>query len=366
MAREPRFAMDMEANGFFHYDDTVSLIQIAIPGAVFLVDPLAVKDLSKLGALMADPKVQKILHGCDYDLRSFDKQYGYHFANLYDTAIATQLMNQELMGLGRALLTYLNVKVEKPVKLQRSDWSRRPIPPGALEYAAGDAAHLLPLRETLDAKLAALGRTEWMVEECALMERIRYEPGPPPEEAFATAKGTFDLEPAELAIYRELYLLRERSAQQVDRPPFKVLSNEALLALARDPDQPFETVPNANRRWLFDIERELRAAIERGRKAPPIMHPSRGKRTRSPWYDEARGRWRTLNDLRQQEAVTLGISASTLWPTRSLENMVLYPELYEQEMTGSSQFGVRRWQRKVFGPALAQAWKFLDGAKPAN
>lgn len=345
----------MEANGFFHYDDTISLLQIAFDGEVSLVDPLAVKDFSALGALLADPKVRKVLHGSDYDLRSFDKQYGFHFSGLFDTAIATQLLNPELMGLGRALQTYLNVHVDKPVKLQRSDWSRRPIPPDALKYAALDAAHLLDLQSELDRRLAAEGRTAWMTEECAIMERIRFEPPPPPAEAVFNAKGTFDLEPAELAIYKELYLLREREAERLDRPPFKVLSNEALLSLSRAPDQPLDTVPNANRRWLYEIERELRLAIDRGRRAEPITHPSKLKRTRSPWYDEARARWTRLNDLRRAEAAKLKISPSTLWPTRSLEQVCLNPELLVPELAGVSGFGVRNWQRQVFGPILEQA-----------
>jgi len=344
--------MDMESNGFFHYHETVSLVQMATPGEVLILDPLAVRDLSSLGAILSSPRTRKILHGSDYDLRSFDRQYGFHFRNLYDTAVATSLLNQELMGLGRALEAYLGVKVSKPARLQRSDWSRRPIPADALEYAVQDAAHLIALHDALDAKLASLNRRDWMAEECALMEEIRFEPPPPPEKACFSSKGTFDLEPSQLAVFREFYLLRERDAERMDRPPFKVLSNEAMLAIAREPRRSLGDLPNANRRWIAERAGDIRAAVERGLNAPPITHPSKLKRQPNPWHDAARETWQNLNAARKKMASSLGIGPSTLWPTRSLEQIALHPEIVEQELSGTSQHGVRAWQRTVFGPAL--------------
>jgi ribonuclease D len=191
-----------------------------------------------------------------------------------------------------------------------------------------------------------------MAEECAFMERIRYEAPAPPEEAYANVKGTFDLTPKELAIFRELYLLRETSAAQLDRPQFKVITNDALLTVAREPGRHFETIPNANVRWLKSVESDIDAAIRRGMEAEPIAHPSRGKRSRSPWTDESRSRWQGLNAVRGGEAKTLGISPSTLWPTRSLEQIAINPELLEQELRGTSQLGVRNWQRAQFGDIL--------------
>ena len=356
LAKEPRIALDMESNGFFHYKERISLIQLGVPGYTFLLDPLAISDFSALGRVIADPKIQKILHGCDYDMRSFDREWKYHFSGLYDTAIATQLLNTELMGLGRALETYLGVKVDKQVRLQRSDWSKRPIPVDAAEYAASDAAHLLQLQDVLDAKLKELGRQSWMAEECALMEQIRYEAPPSPEQACFNAKGTFDLEPGQLAIFRELYLLRERSSAEVDRPPFKVISNDALLAIACDPMISFDKIPNANRRWLESSRRQIEEAVARGRSHGGIAHPSRQKRKPSPWTEDSRHRYQAIHEARAREALTLGIAPSTLWSTRALEFMSLNPEKFDQELEGTSECGVRQWQRQVLGPILRQAW----------
>jgi len=347
--------MDTESDGFFHYRETVSLMQISSPAENLILDPLAVRDLAALSTILADPRIGKVMHGSDYDVRSLDRQYGFRISGLYDTAIATSLLNPELMGLGRALETYLGIKLDKPTRLQRSDWSRRPLPRDALNYAAGDSAHLLPLHDALEEKLRALGRSEWMTEECGLMERVRYDPPSQPAEACFSAKGTFDLEPQALAVFRELYLLREKDAERMDRPPFKVISNEALLAIARDPRIRFDAIPNANRRWLAAMEREIMAAIDRGLAQPPLNHPSRRKRRPNPWDDDSRRRWQVLHAARGREATALGISPAMLWPGKSLEAIGLDPTRLERELTGESEFGVRKWQRKVFGPVLNAA-----------
>ena len=139
---------------------------------------------------------------------------------------------EEAVRLARALEAYLGVRVSKPARLQRSDWSRRPLPPDALAYAAADVTHLEPLKRALDAKLAELGRAEWMAEECALMEETRFEEPEPLEVSAITAKGTYDLSPPELAVFREVYLFREREADRLDRPPFKVMNDATLVDVA--------------------------------------------------------------------------------------------------------------------------------------
>ncbi len=356
LAREPRLALDFESDGFHHYKERLSLVQIAAPGQAWILDPLAVKDVSALGAILANPGIVKVLHGSDYDVRTLDRAWGFRIKGLRDTATATQLLHPELMGLGRAIETYLGIKLPKLVRLQRSDWSRRPIPADALEYAVLDVAHSLALDDLLMAKLKELGRDGWLAEECALMESIRYEPPPPPEEACFGSKGAFDLEPRALAIFRELWMVRERSAEQVDRPPFKVISAEALLAIARDPDVDGDKIPNANWRWLDAMRGEIIAAVQRGRAAEPIIHPSRLKRRPSPWTPEGRTRWQVLHAVRVAKAAELGIAPSTLWPTRSLEALCIDPERLEPELSGQSEFSVRRWQRELLAGPLRAAW----------
>jgi ribonuclease D len=259
------------------------------------------------------------------------------------------------MGLGRAVEAFLGTVLPKQARLQRFDWSRRPLPPDALEYATLDVAHLLALDDALVAKLGGLGRAEWLAEECALMENVRWEAPPPPEEAAFGAKGSFDLDPVALAIFRELWLVRERSAERMDRPAFKVIGAPALMALARDPSTPPGRIPGANVRWLEANAAATREAVRRGRETGGITHPSRLKRRPSPWTPQSRARWEALNAVRAAKAAELGIAPSTLWPTRSLEALCLDPGKAEDEFAGASAFSVRRWQRGMLAGTLREA-----------
>jgi len=342
----------MEADGFFHYPERLCLVQMAAAGRILIVDPLALGGLDGLGPVLADRRIEKVLHGCDYDLRSFDRDFGFHFANIFDTQTAISLLEPSPMGLGNALRKYLGVDLKKPVKLQRSDWSRRPLPREALDYAASDAAHLFHLRDALRKLLAEKGREGWAAEEFALLEGIRFEPPEPPEMAAFGAKGAFDLDPRELAIFRELYLFRDAEARRLDRPPFKVVSDEVLMDIARNPDRPLSEVRRVNERWIHEAGRKIREAVARGKNAGPLLHPSRLKPRRKPWDDVTRARVKRLQQARAHHATELNIGPSVLWPMRSLERIASEPEAAWDEISGHSEHGVRKWQVKEFGAVL--------------
>ena len=65
----PRVAVDLESNGFHRYPEHICLVQLAVAESVYIVDPLAIDDMSPLGRLLADDKVEKVMHSADYDLR---------------------------------------------------------------------------------------------------------------------------------------------------------------------------------------------------------------------------------------------------------------------------------------------------------
>ncbi len=96
LAVEKRFALDLEADGFFSYEDKICLAQFATLDECALVDPLADREcLAPLGPLLADGAIEKIFHGGDYDIRLLKKGYGFAVENLFDTMIASQLLGRE-------------------------------------------------------------------------------------------------------------------------------------------------------------------------------------------------------------------------------------------------------------------------------
>ena len=84
--------VDLEADSMFHYQEKVCLVQMASNDQTFLIDPLALKDLSPLAPVFADPDVRKVFHGADYDIRSLYRDFGIEVHSLFDTQIAARFL----------------------------------------------------------------------------------------------------------------------------------------------------------------------------------------------------------------------------------------------------------------------------------
>ncbi len=141
LRREPRLGVDTEAASFHRFRDRIYLIQVSGKSDTALIDPLAVTDLAPFGALLTDPQIEKVFHDADYDLRVLDRDYAFRAARLFDTRISAQLAGEPAIGLAALVEKYVGVKLDK--EHQKADWSRRPLPPPMLAYAAADTQHLL-------------------------------------------------------------------------------------------------------------------------------------------------------------------------------------------------------------------------------
>lgn len=222
-------ALDTEADSFHHYFEKVCLLQLARGGVAWLVDPLAGLDLAPLFAALSTPRL--LLHGADYDLRLLARGHGFTPRALFDTMLAAQLLGEKEIGLAALLSSRLGVTLDK--SSQRADWSRRPLAPTLVAYAASDVLHLHALVALLEADLAAKGRLAWHAEECARLLAQDLSPAPDDPETDWRIKGSNALSPLERAFLRELWGAREERARSLDLPPFRVLHNEALVAVSR-------------------------------------------------------------------------------------------------------------------------------------
>ena len=353
LAQELELALDTESNSFYAYRESICLIQIGTPTESLLLDPLAVKDLSALGTMMADPGISKVLHGSDYDLRSFDRDYGFRVKGLFDTEVAAVFLGEARPNLAAVLESFLGVSIPKSAKLQRSNWGQRPLSDQAEEYASNDVAHLSRLAWQLRRKLEEAGRLEWVVEECQRLETVRYSPPDPPEIAFRRIKGSYRLDSRQLAVLLELYAFRDGEAQRLGCPPFRVIRNETLLDMAQSPLTPLERVPGLPPQLVRRSGDSIRSAIARGREGPEFQPPARPERP-NPWTPESRERLQTLKQWRVDRGTALGLDPPLLWPTISLERLALQPHDWQAEVLEDGQPEVRDWQRREFAAPLAE------------
>mgnify|MGYP000985314989 CR=1 FL=1 len=356
-------ALDVEADGFHRYPERLALLQLALPDDhPTIVDPLAYSDLPELGRVLADPSCQKLIHAASYDLRSLQRDLDFTVRGLYDTAIAAQFLGLERTGLAAVLGEVLGLDFNKSKRLQRMDWSLRPLPADAVAYAASDVAHLCRLAAALQARIAALGREDWVAEECSRLEQVPADAMATPDEACLQLKGARDLDDRGRAILRALLLYREREALRLGRPPYRVLSNAVLLSLAAEPGQRLEQVAGLGRSYLGPRRRDLLACIAAGRQAPPLPWPRRGPGPR--WTPVHRQRLEALKAWRDQSAAQLGLAAGTVWSAKHLDQLALHPRMSPEALDrGAERDGlpwVRNWQWRTLGDSLGELLRQLD------
>jgi len=346
-----RIAVDIEADSLYHYYEKVCLIQISSDQATFILDPLAVRDLSPLGPIMADPAVEKVFHAAGYDLFSLRRDYGFSFKNLFDTHIAAQLIGYEQLGLDALLEKILGIAHSK--RRQRDDWSVRPLVPEQLEYAAMDTHHLLRLRDTLELQIAEKGRLSWTREEFEVLAMLEAEEREFDPEGFRRIKGSRGLPLQQLAVLRALYLLRDRYARDLDVPPFKVMNNSVLLDLAHQPPRtPKELFkrPGISFRVARRFGGEVYRTIDRARLEDPHLPALPARQAGKAPSREAKARLETLREWRRGRAEELQLHVGVVFPGTLLEWIASYPPPDLEAL--EKIHGMRRWRVREFGPDI--------------
>jgi len=352
--RDPLVAVDTEAASFHKYLDRIYLVQLSTTTATAVIDPLAVADLTPLGDLLADPGVEKVFHDADYDLRILDRDYRFRAASLFDTRIAAQLAGEPAIGLAALLEKYVGVKLSKAH--QRADWSQRPLPPEMLAYAADDTRHLPALREALRTRLRELGRLEWAEEEFGPLEALRWTGTSSTTDGYLRLKGARTLTGRQLAALRELYRWREELAARQDRATFRIIGNEALLAVSRTLPRtaaalgqttgvPPVLAARHGAELIASVQRAL--ALDEG-SLPRIERSARIRN--DPAFD---ARVERLKAVRNRVAKELGLDPGVLCGRTTLEAVA---RAHPKDRAGLAQVGeLRRWQVAVLGDALLAA-----------
>jgi ribonuclease D len=286
---EKVIAVDTEADSFYHYYDKTCLVQIATARDIYLIDPLALggpAELTPLAPIFASPDVRKIFHAAEYDIFVLKRDCGFEFANLFDTMISAQLLGYPSVGLASLADRHFDVKLPKDE--QRSDWSGRPLSPKQLSYAAADVLYLIDLADLLAKELRKRKRYRWAQEEFETLTQRRWPEREFDELGYLRIKGARKLDPKGLSILRELFLLRDQRAREMDRPPFKVLGNRTLLEIAeRKPKKQAElaNIKGITELLMRRVGRDVMSAVRTGRKqdhGPIPKLPSSGRRRMDP------------------------------------------------------------------------------------
>ncbi len=342
-------SLDTEADSFHHYFEKICLLQVGTERGIFLVDPLAPLPLAPLLSRLEGRRL--LMHGADYDLRLLYRDHRFRAGSLFDTMIAAQLAGEREIGLQALLARHLGVPLDKAH--QRADWSARPLSQGMVAYAAADVAHLPSLAASLERDLAAKGRLAWHEEECARLATARFprERETDPENDWRI-KGTNGLTSRERAFAKALWEVRETRARDLDRPPFRIMTNDRLLAAAR-----LAAAGEGDLLKLFPGPRplpgplatEIRRALDAARRLPPHAWP--GPRRSSPADADPTLEQTVLRmkEARDRKAKELGLDPGVL-ASRAVLTAVARTLLVEQASSPerlAASAGISRWRAEL-------------------
>ncbi len=362
---EPALAVDTESNSLYVYHEQVCLIQVSIPGSDYLLDPLVLDDISGLGPLLAAPGVLKILHGAEYDLSVLHRDFGFVIANLFDTMWASRVLGWPAHGLATLLGEHFGVSLDK--KLQRANWGVRPLPRRQLDYARLDTHYLLPLYEIQARELAARDRWPQARHRFGRVLQARWEPKTFDPEGFWRLPGVRDLDDEGRGVLRELYLFRDRRARAENRPPFKVLTNKALVALGRERPGNTEDLPRVqgiSPRLTRKYGQELLAAIRWGSQEPltwemrPRRNNTQGHQANGRPTAACRSRFEALRAWRNKAAVKRGVEPDLVLTNRTLWAVAYRNPRCQSDLTEDELLA--RWQVDEFGGDLLEVVRKVE------
>jgi ribonuclease D len=268
---EPLYAVDTEFHREKSYFPRVALVQIAWSTGIALVDPLAV-DLHPLGVILDGPGIA-VLHAAQQDLEVMARSCGTVPREMFDTQIAAGFLGHATPSLVNLVQGELGIRLPKGDRL--TDWLRRPLTNDQCTYAASDVAHLLELYRRFVEELTAVGRLEWVRDEC---EGLRSKPTGPhdPDMAWTRLKDVRTLRGQARNVARSVASWRERRAAETDQPVRFVLPDLAVLGLAQKAPKTLEELRTTrgldDRHGRGPVGESLLAAVRSGVEdaAPPV------------------------------------------------------------------------------------------------
>lgn len=235
LAAQTRVSVDTESNSLHAFREQVCLLQFSSTSADYLVDPFALQDLGALNPIFANPAIEKVFHAAEYDMICLRRDFDFSFANLFDTMHAARVLGYPAVGLDKLLGDKFGIKMDK--RHQKADWGARPLTEDQIHYARLDTHFLSDLRDVLENELKEKERLHFAREDfdrACRLEDAKPRSNGASWERFAGRK---DLSDRELTLVAHLCKWRDREAERLNRPPYKVMMDDVLIMLAKNPPE---------------------------------------------------------------------------------------------------------------------------------
>lgn len=335
-------AVDTEFMRERTYWPNLALVQIARDGRCGLLDPLCHPGLPGLGPLLADPAATVLMHSASEDLVALQPLLPGPMIGLYDTQVACAFAGLGLgLGYQAAVERLLGVRLEK--QETRSDWLARPLTARQVDYALDDVRHLAPMHAELEARLAARGYREWLLEDCRQQASAAFaaEPDPQPQRAL---RGAWRWPLPAQAQLRRVLLWREDSARDRNLPRRWVLDDDTALAAAIEPGHGAARLASRLAAVPAGRRRSLQALVELVARPPDDDEIAATEPIPGPLEGEDKALAKRLRDEVEAIAGSLDLPTGLLCPRRAIDAMATHGR-WPDELSG--------WRETVLRERLA-------------
>ena len=358
---ESEIGVDLEADSLHHYKDRVCLIQITTTQNDWIIDPLQGIALQPIWKIFESPDWMKIFHDADFDLRSLNRDFNLKLQNIFDTKISLELLGQKNVGLASVLNEYFQVETQK--KFQKYHWSKRPLSPEAITYAAGDTHYLIELKKILYGDLMKTERFAWAKQEFEYLETIRWQPSKKESLSYWRLFDKKKLSPQYRECLRLVWDYREALARERDKPVFKIFHDSVFMELPYFfSHPPVKNVTSYLKRIIPAAYRETIAElIVQAQKTPDEKCPEYPSALFKPAPPYDKELFEKLVKQREWSATQKKIDPGIIAGNNTLKKLARLPEndlnTYE---TVRQHFGIRPWQWSLLTASDQTAGKSND------
>jgi len=254
------------------YYSQLCLIQVATEDEIACIDPLTIDNLDPILDLIYDPAITVVFHAARQDLELFYTLRGDLPTALFDSQLAATVLGYgDQIGYGNLVKQCLDIELDKAHS--RTDWSKRPLDAGQIDYAADDVRYLRDIYKHLLQELNEKNRLHWLNEDFEnLANTSTYAPDP--INIWKKIKGAGRLKGVQFAILQKLAEWREQRAIKTNRPRRWILKDEVMIDLAKLAPESTQKLSMIRGLESGTIERHGKALLEQISLAKALPHES--------------------------------------------------------------------------------------------
>ena len=354
-------ALDTESDSLYRYYPKICLIQLSAGGrddncdpadvVDYLVDPLRLENLAELGAVLAAPGIEVVMHAAENDMLLLYRNFGFTFHKVFDTQLAARILGWKQVGLAAILEAQFGIVSDK--RMQRTNWGKRPLTAEQIAYAQMDTHYLPLLRQLLITELQDRNRWEEAQGAFAHLSRIDYSVRPVEERTFWSMKSVRDVPADRLNVLEALWQWRENEARHQNRPPFKVVADTALMELARqlpEDRSALRFIPDLSANQVDRFGSILLRTIQEGQRHPQPRPPEYEARPELTLDKTAMARFDALRKWRSEMARLRDVAPDIVLPNSTLLTIAQRNPATVDELAAIVEIG--EWKVREYGPHI--------------